>query len=241
MSGIFRDVATVYVLARMCAIKQMLHLCIKFIYYGNSCAIVQLCCWSKGVTDLIIVVLFRFLCLGFFIYRIRLAMKALIYVLHTFFKNTAIHNSSIVQNPKLKLIRGSLMKILIILLFVVLTSILISGCLQDGAEDASESISSEDLLSENATEVVQPRLGAMVRLEYYGVMKPSAVDINKGETVGWWSQKSQGSFVLVSEDGLFDDVELFYRHNFNYTFYETGTYKFSVKDMPQMNGTITVV
>ena len=133
------------------------------------------------------------------------------------------------------------MKTLIILLFVVLTSILISGCLQDGAEDASESISSEDLLSENATEVVQPRLGAMVRLEYYGVMKPSAVDINKGETVGWWSQKSQGSFVLVSEDGLFDDVELFYRYNFNYTFYETGTYKFSVKDMPQMNGTITVV
>ena len=136
------------------------------------------------------------------------------------------------------------MKSLIILLFVVFTSILISGCLQDGAENVGEvpeSTPSDILMSENETVVAKPRPGAMVRLEYYGVMKPSAVDINKGETVGWWSQKSQGSFVLVSEDGLFEDVELFYRHNFNYTFSETGTYKFSVKDMPQMNGTITVV
>lgn len=136
------------------------------------------------------------------------------------------------------------MKTLILLLFVVLTSILISGCLQDGVgtvEDAPESTSSDILVPGNETVVVKPRPGAMVRLEYYGVMKPSAVDINKGETVGWWSQKSQGSFVLVSEDGLFDEVELFYRHTFNYTFSETGTYKFSVKDMPQMNGTVTVV
>ena len=136
------------------------------------------------------------------------------------------------------------MKTLMILLFVVLTSILISGCLQgeaENVEDASESIPSEDPLSENESVVVKPRPGAMVRLEYYGVMKPSAVDINKGETVGWWSHKPQGGFVLVSEDGLFEDVELLYRHTFNYTFSETGTYKFSVKGMPQMNGTITVV
>ena len=136
------------------------------------------------------------------------------------------------------------MKSLIILLFVVFTSILISGCLQDGAENVGEvpeSTPSDILMSENETVVAKPRPGAMVRLEYYGVMKPSAVDINKGETVGWWSQKSQGSFVLVSEDGLFEDVELFYRHTFNHTFSETGTYKFSVKDMPQMNGTVTVV
>ena len=139
------------------------------------------------------------------------------------------------------------MKNLIILLFVVLASILISGCLQENVEtieiveEVSESTPSDNLLSENETVIAKLRPGAMVRLEYYGVMKPSAIDINKGETVGWWSQKSQGSFVLVSEEGLFEDVELFYRHTFNYTFYETGTYKFSVKDLPQMNGTITVI
>ena len=139
------------------------------------------------------------------------------------------------------------MKKLIILLFVVLASILISGCLQENVEtieiveEVSESTPSDNLLSENETVIAKLRPGAMVRLEYYGVMKPSAIDINKGETVGWWSQKSQGSFVLVSEEGLFEDVELFYRHTFNYTFYETGTYKFSVKDLPQMNGTITVI
>ena len=139
------------------------------------------------------------------------------------------------------------MKNLIILLFVVLASILLSGCLQENVEtieiveEVSESTPSDNLLSENETVIAKLRPGAMVRLEYYGVMKPSAIDINKGETVGWWSQKSQGSFVLVSEEGLFEDVELFYRHTFNYTFYETGTYKFSVKDLPQMNGTITVI
>ena len=143
------------------------------------------------------------------------------------------------------------MKAVMILLFVVLTSTLISGCLQDDVtsksipadglqEETSDLIPSEENLPENET-MVKPRPGAMVRLEYYGMMKPSAIDINKGETVGWWSQKSKGSFVLVSDDGLFEDVELFYKHTFNYTFPETGTYKFSVKDMPQMNGTITVI
>jgi len=144
------------------------------------------------------------------------------------------------------------MKIVMILLFVVLTSILISGCLQEDVPSKSlpsndlqnetpELMPSEEILSENETVVAKPRPGAMVRLEYYGVMKPSAVEIIKGETVGWWSQKSQGSFVLISDDGLFEDVELFYKHTFNYTFSETGIYKFSVKDMPQMNGTITVI
>lgn len=144
------------------------------------------------------------------------------------------------------------MKTVIILLFVLLTSILISGCLQDDVtsrsipandlqEETSELIPSEESLPENETVLVKPRPGAMIRLEYYGVMKPSAIDINKGETVGWWSLKPQGSFVLVSDDGLFEDVELFYKHSINHTFPETGTYKFSVKDMPQMNGTITVI
>ena len=136
------------------------------------------------------------------------------------------------------------MKMLMILLFGVLTSIFIfifiSGCLQE-EEEASESIPSEDLLSENEKVPVKLQPGGMIRLEYYGVMKPSAVDINKGETVTWRSQKSQGNFILVSEDGLFEDVELFYKHTFNYTFSETGTYMFSVKNLPQMNGTITVI
>ena len=132
------------------------------------------------------------------------------------------------------------MKTLFILLFVILTSILISGCLQEGEKEATESIPSE-LLSENETVEVTHTQGAVVILEHFGEMKPSAVNINKGEAVRWLSRKPQGSFILVSEDGLFEDVELFYKRTFFHTFSETGTYKFSVKDMPQMNGTVTVI
>ncbi|MGA9188440.1 MAG: hypothetical protein WB014_07750 [Methanosarcina sp.] len=46
--------------------------------------------------------------------------------------------------------------------------------------------------------------------------------------------------MLVSEDGLFLDEKLSYRVPFMYTFNETGTYRFIVKNIPQMNATIRV-
>jgi plastocyanin len=86
------------------------------------------------------------------------------------------------------------------------------------------------------------RLGEdhIVRLENYGVARPPELEISKGDTVSWWSDKRQGNYVLVSEEKLFPDEKLSYRIPFTYTFNETGTYRFIVKDLPEMNATIRV-
>ena len=41
--------------------------------------------------------------------------------------------------------------------------------------------------------------------------------------------------MLVSKDGLFPDEKLSYRVPFTYIFNKTGTYHFTVKDIPEMN------
>ncbi|HET8687483.1 MAG TPA: cell surface lipoprotein, partial [Methanosarcina sp.] len=80
----------------------------------------------------------------------------------------------------------------------------------------------------------------IVRLENYGVIRPAEINISKGDTISWWSDKRQGNYVLVSEDGLFPDEKLSYRVPFTRTFNEAGTYRFNVKDVPEMNATIRV-
>ena len=80
----------------------------------------------------------------------------------------------------------------------------------------------------------------IVRLEYYEVIRPSELDIKVGDTVSWWSGKRQGTYVLVSKEGLFPDKEMAYSVPYSYTFNDPGTYLFTVKDVPTMNVTISV-
>ncbi len=80
----------------------------------------------------------------------------------------------------------------------------------------------------------------IVRFENYGVVTPPELNISRGDTISWWSGKRQGNYVLVSEDGLFPDEKLSYRVPFTYTFNEIGTYRFMVKNIPEMNVTIRV-
>ena len=80
----------------------------------------------------------------------------------------------------------------------------------------------------------------IIRLENYGVVKPSELNISRRDSVSWWSDKRQGSYVLISEDGLFPDKTLSYRVPFTYAFNETGTYSFIDKDIPGMNATVRV-
>jgi plastocyanin len=72
------------------------------------------------------------------------------------------------------------------------------------------------------------------------VMKPSELTITRGDLISWWNYKRQGSYTLVSEDGLFEDTELLYMRYLNHTFKDTGTYRFSVEGLPHMNLTVTV-
>lgn len=137
------------------------------------------------------------------------------------------------------------MKGKILILFVVSVFLLASGCAEEDAKsmpddsnnpvpEAGEAISPEENPALNSGK------DQIVRLENYGVVRPAELNISKGDTVSWWSDKRQGNYVLVSEDGLFPDKTLSYRVPFTYTFNETGTYHFIVKDLPQMNTTIRV-
>lgn len=132
----------------------------------------------------------------------------------------------------------------ILVLCLVLVSLFISGCAE---EDAGQVETDEAGVSESGAEVqedeslpVGPTEEHIVRLEYYEVMTPPELEINRGDTIAWWSDKRQGTYVLVSEDGLFPNEELAYRVPFKYTFKEPGIYSFTVEDVPAMNLTVTV-
>lgn len=136
------------------------------------------------------------------------------------------------------------MKGKILILSVVFIFLFASGCAEDGKSVTDDSNSSIP----EAGDAVKPeenmssKLGEdhIVRLENYGVIRPSELNISKGDTISWWSDKRQGNYVLVSKEGMFPDEKLSYRVPFTYTFNEAGTYRFIVKDLPEMNATIRV-
>lgn len=131
-----------------------------------------------------------------------------------------------------------------LILLVVLIFLFASGCAEDNESvpDNSNSSVPEAGAALQSEENTSSKLGSdyIVRLENYGVVTPTELDISKGDTVSWWSDKRQGNYVLVSEEKLFPDEKLSYRVPFTYTFNETGTYHFTVKDLPEMNATIRV-
>jgi plastocyanin len=136
-------------------------------------------------------------------------------------------------------------------LILVLVSVLLSGCAGENetlsepetTPAETETTDSTELPDELQTDEFAHETEQetyMVRMEYYEMMKPSELPITKGDLVSWWNYKKQGSYTLVSEDGLFEDTELLYLRHLNYTFEETGTYRFSVEGLPHMNMTVTV-
>jgi plastocyanin len=136
------------------------------------------------------------------------------------------------------------MKGKILILFVVLVALFISGCAEKNTTPApvdSNNSMPKAVITEQ-TENANSGSGTehIVRLENYGVVKPSELDIPKGDLISFWSDKRQGNYVLVSEEKLFPDEKLSYRVPFKYTFNEAGTYRFSVKDIPAMNLTVRV-
>ncbi|MPM87900.1 hypothetical protein SDC9_135001 [bioreactor metagenome] len=137
------------------------------------------------------------------------------------------------------------MKGKILVLLLVFVFLFASGCAEKGTEPAAGDSNASDASAEPQDNISQDNATAgsgkdhIVRLEYYNVSRPSELDIPAGDTVSWWSGKRQGTFVLVSEDGLFSDQELAYNVPYSYTFNKPGTYLFTVKDTP-MNVTIRV-
>lgn len=127
------------------------------------------------------------------------------------------------------------MKTKIFVILLVMASLLLSGCTGNNQEDSGIEVSDE------ATAGITEPQDHLVRMEYYEVMLPSTLNISRGDSVAWWNYKQQGSFILVSDDGLFEEKELLFRNSYSYTFNETGTYRFHAKDLPHMNMTVNVI
>lgn len=135
----------------------------------------------------------------------------------------------------------------IFVLILVFVFLIASGCSgkddQATLQDNKTSAPQADVAEQKGNVVSGPGEIHVVRLKYppqYGVV-PSELDIKTGDIVSWWSDKPQKpDYILVSKEGLFPDKELDYRVPFNYTFSSPGSYLFSVKDLPDMNVTVTV-
>jgi plastocyanin len=135
------------------------------------------------------------------------------------------------------------MKGKILILLVMFIFLFTSGCTEKDAavpDDSNTSIPKAGEAVQQGENESSESGNHIVRLQNYGVVTPPELDISRGDTISWWSDKRQGNYVLVSEDGLFPDEKLSYRVPFMYTFNETGTYRFIVKNIPEMNATIRV-
>ena len=135
----------------------------------------------------------------------------------------------------------------IFVLILVFVFLIASGCAGKDAGTASKdnntSAPQAGMTEQKGNAISVPGDVHIVRLKYppqYG-MVPSELDIKTGDIVSWWSDKKQKpDYVLVSKEGLFQDKELAYSVPYNYTFSSPGTYLFNVKDIPEMNVTVTV-
>jgi plastocyanin len=135
----------------------------------------------------------------------------------------------------------------IFVLILVFVFLIASGCsgkdTQSAPKDNNTSAPQVGMTEQKGNAISGPGEVYIVRLRYppqYGFV-PSKLDIKTGDIVSWWSDKKQKpDYTLVSKEGLFPDKELDYSVPFNYTFSSPGTYLFTVKDLPDMNVTITV-
>ncbi|MDI3487226.1 MAG: hypothetical protein PWQ75_668 [Methanolobus sp.] len=134
-------------------------------------------------------------------------------------------------------------KWLILITILMLAGVLVSGCADTADDDTTmEEENAEETTADDVEEVavVGDGVDHGIRMEYYGMMKPSEIEINRGDTLVWTNYKPQNTFVLVSDDGLFEDQEMYVHDTYDYTFMNTGTYTFSVVDVPDMTLTVTV-
>lgn len=127
---------------------------------------------------------------------------------------------------------------------MIISLVVVSGCAGNsddasGPEGSDEETSTRNASSEDS-EIVDNGKHHGVRMEYYGVMTPSEIELEKGGTIAWRNYKPQGTYVLISDDNLFEKQEMSSKDVYLYTFNEKGTYTFGVADMPEMTLKVTV-
>jgi plastocyanin len=112
-------------------------------------------------------------------------------------------------------------------------------------ETPEENVISEENATSGALEVLTPDIKEAayhVRLKDYRA-SASSLEIKEGEKVAWinMQENPKRPLTLVSEQDLFENTNLVYKHPFTYTFNETGEYNFSVVGQPRMNVSVSVI
>ncbi|PAV12148.1 hypothetical protein ASJ81_00345 [Methanosarcina spelaei] len=80
------------------------------------------------------------------------------------------------------------------------------------------------------------------RVVIFSAFSPEKIDIHSGENVTWINfKKPKAPVVLVSADELWEEAILNYGKAFSVTFEKPGTYTFTLKDNPNIKGTVTVL
>ncbi len=131
-------------------------------------------------------------------------------------------------------------KWLILITILMLAGVFVSGCADNAEDTVIEEVEETEKVVEDTEPIIGDAQDFAVRMEYYGMMKPSELEINRGDSIAWRNYKPQNTYVLVSDDGLFEDQEMDSNDVYTYTFMESGTYTFSVTDVPDMTLSVTV-
>uniref|UniRef100_Q46BR6 EfeO-type cupredoxin-like domain-containing protein n=1 Tax=Methanosarcina barkeri (strain Fusaro / DSM 804) TaxID=269797 RepID=Q46BR6_METBF len=96
--------------------------------------------------------------------------------------------------------------------------------------------------AKEATIVVKSADTSANRVAIFSAFSPEKIEIHSGENVTWINfKKPKASVVLVSADELWEETTLNYGKAFSFTFENPGTYSFTLKDNPDIKGTVTVL
>lgn len=96
--------------------------------------------------------------------------------------------------------------------------------------------------AKEATIVVKSADTPANRIVIFSAFSPEKIDIHSGENVTWINfKKPKAPVVLLSADELWEETTLNYGKAFSFTFEKPGTYTFTLKDKPNMKGTVTVL
>jgi plastocyanin len=96
--------------------------------------------------------------------------------------------------------------------------------------------------AKEATLVVKSADTPANRVVIFSTFSPEKIDIHSGENVTWINfKKPKAPVVLVSADELWEEATLNYGKAFSVTFEKPGTYTFTLKDNPNIKGTVAVL
>ncbi|WP_340820164.1 hypothetical protein [Methanolobus sp. WCC4] len=132
-------------------------------------------------------------------------------------------------------------KWMILITILMLAGVLVSGCTDNAdttAENEIEETTTED--TEEEVETIGEGIDYGVKMEWFGKMNPDELELNRGDTIAWRNGKPQGTYTLISDDGLFENQIMDNNDAYEYTFMTSGTYTFSVQDESNMTLTVTV-